>query len=201
MQTKRVKCPKCGVMLEVKNSKNEVQKVIICPKCKTKLKVNFPPQQEPIEAPTVYGTPKPSGDGGATQLGSGLSGATVLSGVPSGSTQYVAPSQNKATGTPYLLYEGKKYSLQEGKNIVGRKAKTSEASVQIETSDRYMSRQHCNITVTTMSDESKKVVFSNYQNKNQTIIDGQEICTGDEIRLTDGDSITMGHTTIIFKLS
>ena len=163
MQTKRVKCPKCGVMLEVNNSKNEVQKVIICPKCKTKLKVNFPPQQEPIEAPTVYGTPKPTGNGGATQLGGGLSGATILGGVPSGSTQYVAPSQNKATGTPYLLYEGKKYSLQEGKNIVGRKAKTSEASVQIETSDRYM--------------------------------------TGDEIRLTDGDSITMGHTTIIFKLS
>ena len=201
MQIKRVKCPKCGVLLDVNNSKNEREKIIRCPKCKAQLKVKFPPQQEPIEAPTVYGTPKTMVDGVATQLGGGLSGATVLGGIPSGSTQYVTPSQNKTTGTPYLLHEGKKYSLQEGKNIVGRKAKTSEASVQIETSDRYMSRQHCNITVSTMPDGSKKVVICNYQNKNQTIIDGQEISTGDEIRLTDGDSVTMGHTTIIFKLS
>lgn len=200
MQTKRVRCPKCGVLLDVNNSKNEVEKIIICPKCKTKLKVNFTPQQEPVEAPTVYGIPKPSANDGVTQLGGGLGGATVLGGIQSGSTQLVMPSQ-KTSCTPHLLFGDKKYMLQEGKNIVGRQAKTSEATVQLETTDRYMSRQHCIINVTTLSDGSKKAVLSNYQNKNQTIIDGQTIATGDEIRLTDGDSITMGHTTIIFKLS
>lgn len=198
MQIKRVKCPKCGVILEVKNSNNEVEKLVTCPKCKTRLKVKFPPHQEPIEAPTVYGTPKPATDG-ATQLGAG-GGATVLGGVQNGSTQLVMPSQNSAIN-PHLLYDGKSYSLLEGKNIVGRKAQTSQATVQIETADRYMSRQHCCITITSLPDGTQKAVLSNYQNKNQTTIDGQEINTGDEIRLTEGDSITMGHTTVIYKLS
>jgi pSer/pThr/pTyr-binding forkhead associated (FHA) protein len=90
--------------------------------------------------------------------------------------------------------------LEEGRNIVGRKGTTSKATVQIATEDRYMSRQHCSITVTTLPDGTKKAVLSNYQNKNLTTVDGQEIETGDEIRLTNGDRITMGHTTVVFKL-
>ena len=64
-----------------------------------------------------------------------------------------------------------------------------------------MSRQHCSITITTLPDGSMKAVLSNYQNKNLTLIDGQEIETGDAIRLTNGNAIKMGHTTVTFKLS
>jgi hypothetical protein len=63
-----------------------------------------------------------------------------------------------------------------------------------------MSRQHCKITVSTLPDGTKKAVLGNYLNKNQTTIDGQPIETGDSIRLTDGNTITMGYTTLIFKL-
>lgn len=196
MQTKRTTCPKCGAILDVKNTKDEEVKQFICPKCKTLLKVKF---AQPIEAPTYYGGPKPGADGGATQLGGGLSGATVLGGIQSGETQLVVPSA-KAPATPHLSFGGKDYSLLEGQNIIGRKASSSQATVQIETADRYMSRQHISITVSTLPDGTKKAVLSNYQNKNQTIVDGQEITTGDIIRLTDGDKITMGHTTVIFKL-
>ena len=195
MQTKRITCPKCGVVLDVKNTKDEEVKQVTCPKCKTLLKVKF---AQPIEAPTYYGSPKPGAEG-ATQLGGGQSGATVLGGIQSGATQLVVPSA-KAPVTPHLSFDGKDYSLQEGQNIIGRKASSSQATVQIETTDRYMSRQHITITVNTLPDGTKKVVLSNYQNKNQTIVDGQEITTGDIIRLTDGDKITMGHTTVIFKL-
>ncbi len=99
------------------------------------------------------------------------------------------------------MYGGACYPLEEGQNIVGRKGNTSKASVQIATDDRYMSRQHCSITVTTLPDGTKKAVLSNYMNKNLTSVNGQEIETGDAIRLTDGNSITMGHTTVTFKLS
>ena len=194
MQTKRITCPKCGVVLEVKNTKDEEVKQVTCPKCKTLLKVKF---AQPIEAPTYYGGPKPGAEG-ATQLG-GLSGATVLGGIKSGETQLVVPSA-KASFTPHLSFDGKDYSLLEGQNIIGRKASSSQATVQIETTDRYMSRQHISITVSTLPDGTKKAVLSNYQNKNQTIVDGQEITTGDKIHLTDGDKITMGHTTVVFKL-
>lgn len=191
MQTKRIKCPKCGVVLDVKNSKNEEVKQITCPSCKTLLQVKFQPQQEPIEAKTFYAPPKqPVADNGATQLAGGSFGATQL-----------VMSPKKETSRVNLQYGGISYPLEEGRNIVGRKASTSTATIQIETADRYMSRQHCSITVTSLPDGTKKVVLSNYQNKNQTTIDGLPVETGDVIRLIDGNSITMGHTTITFKLS
>jgi len=198
MQTKRIICPKCRAVLDVKNSQNETVKQITCPSCKTVLQVKFQPQQEPIEAPTYYAPPKqPATDCGETQLADN-GGETVLGGGLNGATQLYTPTQ-KATAK--LTYEGKDYPLKEGQNIVGRQGTTSKATVQIETTDRYMSRQHCSITVTTLSDGTKKAVLSNYQNKNLTTIDGQLIETGDAIRLTDGNSITMGHTTVTFKLS
>jgi hypothetical protein len=137
-------------------------------------------------------------DSGETQL-AGAGGETVLGGGLSGATQLYTPTQ-KATATAKLTFEGKDYSLEEGQNIIGRKGTTSKATVQIATEDRYMSRQHCSITVSTLPDGTKKAVLSNYQNKNLTTIDGQEIETGDAIRLVNGNCVTMGHTTVIFKM-
>ena len=200
MQTKRIICPKCRAVLDVKNSQNETVKQITCPSCKTILQVKFQPQQEPMEAKTFYAPPKrPMADSGATQL-AGVGGETLLGGSLNGATQLYTPTQNAAV-TAKLSFGGKDYPLKEGQNIVGRQGQTSKATVQIETADRYMSRQHCSITVSTLPDGTKKAVLSNYQNKNLTTIDGQPIETGDTIRLTNGNSITMGHTTVTFKLS
>lgn len=198
MQIKRIKCPNCGVVLDVKNSKNETIKQIDCPGCKKPLKITFAPQQEPMEAHTYYAPKSPIVNDGATQLGGPLSGATQLGGGLAGATQLGTskPKQEKAK----LMFCGVSYLLEEGQNIVGRKASTSKATIQIETSDLYMSRQHCSITVTTLPDGTKKVVLSDYQNKNQTSVDGQKIETGDAIRLSDGNTITMGKTTVTFKL-
>ena len=41
MQTKRIKCPQCGVVLDVKNSKNEGIKQVTCPMCNAVLRVHF----------------------------------------------------------------------------------------------------------------------------------------------------------------
>lgn len=200
MQIKQIKCPKCNAVLEVKNSLNEAVKQITCPNCKSVLQVKFPPQQEPLEAKTYYAPQKPkAADNGATQL-AGSGGETQLAGACYGATQLVT-GPSKTLTSAKLMYGGACYPLEEGQNIVGRKGNTSGASVQIATDDRYMSRQHCCITVTTLPDGTKKAVLSNYMNKNLTSVDGQEIETGDAIRLTDGNSITMGHTTITFKLS
>lgn len=189
MQTKRIICPQCRAVLDVRNSKNEEVKQITCPSCKTLLQVKFAPQQEPIEAPT-YIAPSPSQ--------SALDGETQLAGAGYAATQLGTSPKSKATAK--LLFHGVEYELEEGQNIIGRKGTTSKATVQIDTDDRYMSRQHCSITVKTLPDGVKKAVLSNYQNKNLTSVDGQEIETGDAIRLTDGNAITMGHTTVTFKL-
>lgn len=191
MQTKRIICPNCRTVLDVTNSKNEEVKQIICPKCQATLQVKFAPQQEPLEAKTFYAPPKqPTTNNGETQLAGSSCGATELG----------TPKVKPKSGNARLVFNDEPYFLEEGQNIVGRKGNTSKATVQIATDDRYMSRQHCSITVTTLPDGTKKAVLSNYQNKNQTTVDGQEIETGDAIRLNNGNRITMGHTTVVFKL-
>ena len=191
MQIKRIQCPNCKVVLEVKNSKDEEEKQIKCKNCGTPLKVTFRAQQEPVEAHTYIAEPKkPSVDSGATQLSAGSFGATQL-----------AAASHKSETQAKLMFGLVSYPLKEGQNIVGRMGSTSKATVQIETTDRYMSRQHCCITVTKLPDGTIKAVLSNYQNKNLTTVDGEPIETGDQIRLTNFNKITMGMTTVTFKLS
>jgi len=191
MQTKNVKCPKCGAPLVVKSMKDKREVKIKCPKCGSPLKVTFPPEEEPLTAHTLLEMPKkPSVDSGATQLAAGLAGATQLA----------MSNEKPQSSSARLVFDDQPYFLEEGQNIIGRKGTTSKATVQIATDDRYMSRQHCAITVMTLPDGTKKAVLSNYQNKNLTTIDGQEIETGDAIRLVNGNRITMGHTTVVFKL-
>jgi hypothetical protein len=194
MQIKRIQCPNCKIILDVKNSKNEEVKQITCPSCQALLKVTFDLQQtpkEPMEAHTFNATPKKlSAANGITQLTAGLSG----------NTQLTMPTE-KSNSKVHLLFDDVCYSLVEGQNIIGRKGNTSKATIQIATDDCFMSRQHCSITVTTLPNGNKKVVLSNYQNKNLTTVNGQVVENGDAIRLDDGYRIMMGHTTVTFKLS
>ena len=179
MQTKRIQCPQCGVVLDVRNSKNEPVKQITCPSCNADLQVKFERHKEPIEAHTYY--------------------APKISRENDGATELATPLTNPKAAC--VIYEGATYHLEIGENIVGRKCSTSIASVQIATDDRYMSRQHCRINVSFLPDGSLKAVLSDYQNKNLTTVDGQAVGKGDEIRLSDGNKITMGHTTVNFKFS
>ena len=41
METLRIKCPSCGIVLEVRNSKNEKVKKIACPNCHKQLAITF----------------------------------------------------------------------------------------------------------------------------------------------------------------
>ena len=56
----RIQCPSCGIILDVRNSKHEAHKQIVCPNCKKQLAVNFEEELEtsapsqPIE-PLYYG--------------------------------------------------------------------------------------------------------------------------------------------------
>ena len=202
MQVKRIKCPKCGIVLDVKNSKAEEEKRIVCPKCKVGLKVRFPkpvpkeePKEEPLTAHTVYAPqtlkPTPQNDG-ATQLGG------MVTGTSNNGTTQIAPPQS-IVRKAVLECNGGSYELELGDNTIGRKAKTSQATLQIDTTDRYMSRQHALITIRRLPDGDLKSVLHNDQNKNDTLINGHAIANGDEIRLINGTRITMGRTTLTYK--
>ena len=180
MEIKRIQCPNCGVVLDVRNSKMEDEKLITCPQCKAVLKVRFR-HEAPLEAKTVLAGGLNSGE---TQLG-GMNGATQL----------VSASNAKDC---YLCVAGQNYPLANGLNTVGRKAPSSQASLQIEIDDRYMSRRHAKIEVREVAG-IRQTIISNDQNKNATYVDGQELQSGDAVILRDRSEIIMGKTHVIFK--
>ena len=49
MEELRIKCPSCGIVLEVRNSKNEAVKRITCPNCKKHLAVTFHEEPKPAQ--------------------------------------------------------------------------------------------------------------------------------------------------------
>lgn len=49
MEELRIKCPSCGIVLEVRNSKNEAVKQITCPNCKKQLAVTFREEPKPAQ--------------------------------------------------------------------------------------------------------------------------------------------------------
>ena len=162
MESKKIKCPGCGVILEVRNSNNEAVRTFRCPRCKVGLQVTFR-EEEP---------------------------ATVLGNKQQG---------NARQSHPRLLYGGEEFALCDGRNVVGREAQSSQATVQIPTPDHFMSRHHAVVMVSALADGSRKAVLCCYQNKNALIVDGQPLEPGDEVRLHDGCRITMGETTVTFK--
>lgn len=173
LQTVEISCPQCHARLSVTNSKNEAIKRISCPNCGKQIDIRF---KRPIQ------------EDGATELG----------GMPTGGeTQLGGPNQISVMSC-HLMLNGKKYELQIGRNTIGRKAKTSNADVQLETDDLYMSRQHAIINVRRLPNGGITTSITNDQNKNATTVNGMELAKADEIILNDGDQIKMGETTVTF---
>ncbi len=200
METKRIKCPSCGVLLDVRNSQNEAVKMIVCPQCKAQLKVNFPPKQQYASTPLTGETQYVSPNAGETQYVNRDNGETRYVGWhSSGNPDETVLAGKQVEATPgFLSYGGQNYPLEFGKNVIGRKASTSQATIQIATDDRYMSRQHLNIHVIKVSAEKVRAVVSNDHNKNATYVNGQLLGEGDQLIITDGTTIKMGNTTVIY---
>ena len=75
---------------------------------------------------------------------------------------------------------------------------TSSADIQIDTDDRFFSREHMLINVRRLPDGGIKVDVSNYKNKNATYVNNNLLEQGDAIVLHDGDKILVGASTLTF---
>ena len=119
-------------------------------------------------------------------------------------TEYHSKKCGKS-GKPALEYKGKEYPLAVGENIIGRKANSSSATVQIDTSadaaGRTVSREHLKIRVIELSGGKYKSMVSVYKAKNPTSINGELLGEEDCIVLHTGDRIKMGSVTVVFKES
>lgn len=176
--TVRIKCPNCGVILTVKYFQGIEAKAITCPVCK---KTNIYTDYK-----------KPVSPNKQTQANHGEDTTSL--------NEKTQPGQSPIGGIGRIALPeiGKYYQLKTGLNIIGRKAQTSSANIQLDTDDRTMSRSHCAIEVKKLSNGGYIHYLSNSKNKNATYVNGQKLEDGDRIILQGGENIKLGNSTIKF---
>jgi transcription elongation factor Elf1 len=188
MQKARIKCPKCGTLLEVENPTGELQKTVECMSCKARLIVKFGRESEKTQnGSESYESMLNRRSRGKYEEEEDEEefGTSIMSGIAD-------------TTIGKLKYQSDLYTLQMGINTIGRMASTSKASEQIATPDRSMSRLHSVIEVSRMFDGSVRAIIRNADNKNRTFVGGQELIDGDRIVLNYGDVIRMGDVQITY---
>jgi len=105
---------------------------------------------------------------------------------------------NKQLSKGYLQWGGvfsrKKYILKSGANMIGRK--DSQKPSDVEFDDPEMSRQSVRIDAL----PGNEFMFNVNKSLNPVKVNGKVIYQGFCIKLRNGDEITMGKTTITFKI-
>lgn len=109
-------------------------------------------------------------------------------GQPSRPSVPAAPSRQPARLQPVLDIDGQRYSLNASSIVLGR---SSEADIHVE--DTGVSRRH--LEIRTANGVSSAVDLGS---TNGSYVNGQRVSGSTE--LTDGSTITMGRTKIIFRL-
>lgn len=206
METVRVVCPKCRVELDVKNRLNVRQKLIKCPNCGCQLMVRFrsqpmqaglaQPVQEAMPVQQAYQQPQyqpPQYQQPAYQPVPD-DGRTILAG---------HHTQQQAVGNTagFLVYNHVRYPLVIGRNTIGRRSSTPQATVQIDTNgNNTMSRFHAVIETVRMADMSVRAIISNGSNKNSTFVSGVLLNGSDKLILKNGAEIKMGTVILRYEL-
>lgn len=103
-----------------------------------------------------------------------------------------------------IVYNSQKLPLQEGKNTIGRKDSKNTASIGIETSDKAMSRLHCQIEVVKLKNGKVKPILNDLRDENKIgtkpiIINDESLTVFDKIVLDDGDYIKLGDTVVRYR--
>ena len=186
----KIKCPHCGAVLAVKNIPNIETKVVPCPICKQKSPfLNFkvlPQNNQPQVDP---GTDLPEGMGGQPRGNNPeLTDYDQNGNVPSKTPLFSV----KVAGSP------KGFLLREGRNVIGRKAQASQATIQIDThGQKRMSREHIVINVTASPLMGYVHTVSLYkQQVNATMVNNQQLMFGDEVVLKSNDLIQLPDATL-----
>lgn len=162
-------------------------KIITCPNCRGKLEVTNP-REEPMLMITC---PNPA------------CGAKLRVRFDTGET-IIAPKKKMATVPGYLSYDGRHFPLQEGRNTVGRSSSKHEAQIELETTDRTMSRVQCLLEVVRTENGRVKVIISDMRSSDKisqkpTLVGDDPLEEGDRLVLEDGDTIQMGEQIIRFN--
>lgn len=106
-----------------------------------------------------------------------------------------APAAEKPASAPKprpggLLFGGNLYPLAPGRNVIGRKATTSSASLMLPDESRYMSREHFTVEVGPEADGGFSHVLTLYKDNVQpTWVNSTPLMHGERVTLRSGDMI------------
>ena len=181
--TVKIKCPFCGCILIVKNQPDIESKFVTCPNCKRKSAfANYKKVLASSEDCTIY--PQQNEDFKSKSC--------------SEHTQFCS-GENLVVGS--VIVNGKSVRLKAGKNIIGRKAVQSSATIQIPNDSKRMSREHLMIEVRRVPGKG----FVHYaslckERTNATFIGNDRLEYGDCVILRDGDVIKLPDASLRFEM-
>lgn len=177
----RIKC-QCGATLQIKKTPGIESKSITCPVCGA---------NRPFSEYAQVDQPRPNPGGSHTSGGiTPGGGVTVMGG---GAAMSPFKIVNCATG--------ESYNLLPGENIIGRKAQTSKASIQIATDDKKLSREHLVITVERCSEGFIHYVKLYKEAVNPTKLGKNDLKYGDELVALAGAHIYVNTIDLQFSAS
>lgn len=160
------------------------KKTIKCPRCHGLLEVTNP-KAEPVLLITC-GNPQ--------------CGAKIRVTFDTGETQIV-DHHHLSTTIGQIACHGEYYPLALGENTVGRRSKTSAATLQLPVDDASMSRQHARIVVHRLKNGRVKAVLSDMREAVKSVrlpirIDDEPLQPEDAFVLTHGDVVLLGATRV-----
>lgn len=166
---------------------------IVCPECQQQLSFNEVPgyQNMVVECPKCHFKANAS----VYQSGAQARGAQGSDDMP---TQLVLPPPTSySIGQIRVVSTNEIQFLREGRNVIGRRARTGTADIKIST-DMYMSRRHVMIEVVKKGNgyEHRLVEINS---KNIVKLNGKPINRGDILILKFGDTMTLGATDIVLE--
>ena len=93
------------------------------------------------------------------------------------------------------------FPLHEGDNLIGRRNRGTEVDIPIESNDPSLDRCHCYINV--KRNKQGELVYTLRDNNSitGTFLMNELLGPKDQIRLEDGDVVTLGATTLILQKS
>lgn len=191
----RVKCPTCGKIIGLVYTPTILTASFTCPVCNDKHIVGkcqrfvVKQLQQPVGEETQYGP--------AASRMSGSEETLYAGGSKSGDETQIYPESQSNIGS-LVDTLGRTYKLRLGANTIGRKANSSSATIQIETTDRTMSRNHAVIDVRNAGGQIVHIL-KNGENKNPSYHKGFLVGPSDQLILNNGDKVKFGSTELTFK--
>jgi len=116
----------------------------------------------------------------------------------------LAEKKDRKASLGILVCNSQRIALQEGKSTIGRKDSKHTASIGIETTDKAMSRLHCQVENIRLKSGKVKTVLSDLRTSEKieqkpVMVNDEPLSAFDQIVLDDGDYIKLGDTVLRYR--